>query len=58
MEGYLLKPMEEEELLQYVRQIREKLEKEDCLASYHSQNENKASQELLRRIVHSEDSRG
>ncbi len=56
VEGYLLKPIEEEELLQYVRQIHKKLEEEACLESFHSQNEGKARKELLRRIVLNEDS--
>ena len=51
VEGYLLKPIDEEELLQYVRQIRKKLENEAYLSSYHSKNEDKARQELLRRVV-------
>lgn len=56
VDGYLLKPIEEDELLQYVRQIRKKLEEEAYLKSYHSQNEGKAKKELLRRIVMNEDS--
>lgn len=56
VDGYLLKPIEEEELLQYVRQIRKKLEEEAYLKSYHSRNEGKARKDLLRRIVLNEDS--
>ncbi len=56
VEGYLLKPIEEEELLQFVRQIHKKLEEEACLKSFHSQNEGKARKDLLRRIVLKEDS--
>ncbi|MCI8763033.1 MAG: response regulator transcription factor [Lachnospiraceae bacterium] len=56
VEGYLLKPVDEDELLGYVRRIRKKLEQEVYLKSYHSRNEDKARQELLRRIVLNEDS--
>lgn len=56
VEGYLLKPIDEDELLAYVRQIRKKLEEEAYLKSYHSQNEDKARQELLKRVVLNEDS--
>ncbi|MCI8269758.1 MAG: response regulator [Lachnospiraceae bacterium] len=56
VEGYLLKPIDEDELLRYVRQIHKKLESEAYLKSYHGQNEDKARQELLRRVVLNEDS--
>lgn len=55
VDGYLLKPVDEDELLEYVRQIRKKRMEETCLESYHSQNEDKARQELLRRVVLNED---
>lgn len=51
VEGYLLKPIDEDELLEYVEKIRKKLEEKAILNQYHSQNEDKARQELLRRIV-------
>lgn len=51
VEGYLLKPIDEDELLEYVGKIKEKLEENRFLEQYHSQNEDKARQELLRRVV-------
>lgn len=56
VDGYLLKPIDEDELLQYVRQVKKELEEKAYLNSYHSKNEEKAKQELLRRIVLNEDS--
>lgn len=49
--GYLLKPIDEEELLEYVEKVRKSLEEARSLAQYHSQNEDKARQELFRRMV-------
>ncbi len=51
VEGYLLKPIDEEELLEYVGKIRDSLEKARSQEEYHSQNENRARQELFRRMV-------
>lgn len=51
VEGYLLKPIDEDELLEYVEKVRESLEKSCSLEQYHSQNEGKARQELFRRMV-------
>lgn len=51
VDGYLLKPIDEDELLEYAERIRKQLEEEISLQSYHSQNEDKARQELLRRVV-------
>lgn len=51
VEGYLLKPIDEDELLEYLGKIKNKLEENHSLARYHSQNEDKARQELLRRVV-------
>ena len=39
VEGYLLKPIDEEELLEYVGKIRDSLEKARSQEEYHSQNE-------------------
>ncbi len=49
--GYLLKPVDEEELLEYVEKVRKSLEETHSLEQYHSQNEGKARQELFRRMV-------
>lgn len=49
--GYLLKPIDEDELLEHVEKVRESLEKAICLEQYHSQNEGRARQELFRRMV-------
>lgn len=51
VEGYLLKPIDEDELLAYVRAVRGKLEEAARWEHFHSRNEDKARQELLRRIV-------
>ncbi len=51
VDGYLLKPVDEDELLEYVKKIRQSLDEERSLKRYHSQNEDKARQELLRRVV-------
>lgn len=51
VDGYLLKPIDEEELLDYVRKIRRNLEEEHSIQRYHSKNEDKARQDLLRRVV-------
>lgn len=48
---YLLKPIEEEELLRCVRRVREELDQKEGERVYHSANENIAREELLRRIV-------
>lgn len=47
----MLKPIDEDELLEYLVKIKNKLEESHSLARYHSQNEDKARQELLRRVV-------
>ncbi len=57
VDGYLLKPIDEEELLEYVGRIRTKLEDAAAMDCYHSQNEDKARQELLRRVVLGEGNR-
>lgn len=51
VDGYLLKPIDEDELLAYVKKIRGELEEHVRLSKYHKKNEGKARQELLRRIV-------
>lgn len=51
VDGYLLKPIDEDELLDYVEKIRGELEEHARLSRYHEKNEEKARQELLRRIV-------
>lgn len=57
VEGYLLKPIDEDELLEYAARIRTKLEEAAAMDSYHSRNEDKARQELLRRMVLGEGNR-
>lgn len=51
VEGYLLKPIDEDELLEYVQKIHDRLEKDTHLSSYHQENEEKVRGELLRRIL-------
>lgn len=51
VDGYLLKPIDEDELLEYAGKIKKKLEETMSMERYHSQNEDKARQELLRRVV-------
>ncbi len=48
---YLLKPIDEEELKDCVRRIREELTQREGERIYHSANENIAREELLRRII-------
>lgn len=48
---YLLKPIDEEELEACVEKIRRKLDQEAGERKYHSENEDMAKEELLRRIV-------
>lgn len=48
---YLLKPIDEDELLKIVRQISQELEKNEQISQYHSQNEAAARKGLLRRIL-------
>lgn len=48
---YLLKPIDEEELLECVRRIREELVQREDERLYHFANENIAREELLRRIL-------
>ena len=49
VDGYLLKPIDEDELLEYVKKIRGELEEDARLSQYHEKNEEKARQELLRK---------
>ena len=51
VEGYLLKPIDEDELLEYVRKVHDRLEQDMHLVSYHQKNEEKVRSELLRRIL-------
>lgn len=54
VDGYLLKPIDEDELLKYTEKIRKHLEEDIRLSCYHKKNEERARQELLRRIVFNE----
>ena len=51
VEGYLLKPIDEEELWSYLRRIREDIEKAAKLQERHDQVTDKLRWDLLRRIV-------
>lgn len=51
VDGYLLKPIDEDELLEYVEKIRKSLEEDSRLVRYHQKNEEKARQELLQRMI-------
>lgn len=48
---YLLKPIDEDELLEAVRKIRGELEKRDRETAWHHNNEDIAKEELLRKIL-------
>lgn len=48
---YLLKPIDEDELLGIVRSLREELQKKEGEQAYHSSNEEIAKEELLRKIL-------
>lgn len=53
---YLLKPIDEDELLDILRKIRDEIQKKEGEAAYHESNESKAREELMRRILmHMED---
>ena len=51
VEEYLLKPIDEDDLALCVRKIYEKLEKQEGEKRYHSENEDVAREEVLRKIL-------
>lgn len=51
VKGYLLKPIDEEELINLLREIRKEMIKKEGILKYHSTNEEKAKTELIRRIL-------
>lgn len=48
---YLLKPIDEDELIEGIRKIRRELEEKEGEIAYHTTNEKMAREELLRRIL-------